>query len=487
MALAGSTTPSGGARRVARNSVVLAAGEAGGRVAMLALYAFMARAVAQADFGDFTSAASLAVLVTMAAFGMDYTITRLVARGEAEAGEAFWSSLVLKLAFGGLAVAGIAAVAAVGAYHPQVLQATLLIGFAVVVDLVTQSVQAVFRGIEDGHPVAVGLLVQRWVLAILGIGLLAGGQSVVAVAAGWLIASAAALGYSAWRLRTAGVALPRRIGVPGMRRILVDSLGLGLSAVFGGALSRLDIVLLGLLKASTAVALYGAAYRLFESTLFLTTAFVLASFPAMSRLGRDTSPTIGTALGQATKAVVLLTAPIAMTFALFAEPLVTTVYGNGFHGAAAPLRLLAPAIVLTSIFSVLCFTLAAQRRQWSIAGAMIAATAVNVGLNLLLVPGLAERGAALAMTLSLLLGDAALLVAAVRAAGRIPTVRVAAGPLAASAGMAVVALLLGTHDLASALPALLTYVAVLLIVERRLHPRDVDLLLLVLRRRPVTA
>jgi O-antigen/teichoic acid export membrane protein len=487
------TTPAdapapGGARRIALNSAIQAAGEAGSKVAMLALYAVMARRLGQDGFGDFTSAASLALFVMVAGFGTDYTVTRLVARGDATAGEAFWDAVVLKLALGTLGVAAVLAVALAGPYDPAVVQATALLGAAMVLDLVTMSLQATFRGVERMAPIAQGQLLQRFAIAVAGAVALGLGGSLVAVAAIWLAGSAGAVLYAAVRARRMRLTFPApaTVRLARLRHVLLDSYGLGLGAVFGAVMSRLDLVLLGIMKTSGAVALYGAAYRLFESTFVLTSAFALASFPALSRLSRDTTPTIGAAHQQAITVVMFVMAPVAVLFATFAAPMAETMYGADFAGAASAIRWLSGAVVLFGFFTVTGAVLASQGRQGALAAALGAGALINLALNLVLIPAYASDGAAAAMTASLLLTDAILFALAVRATGPLSAARIAAGPLVAAGAMAAVPLGLG-DDLVLVPVALAAYALVLVLVERRVFPDDLRLMLGALRRRPAAA
>lgn len=470
-------------RRVAVNSALQAGADAFGKLGMLVLYAVMAREAGQAAFGDFTSAASLAVLVMIAAFGMDYRVTRLVAREEAGAGEAYWSALLLKVVLGTIALAAVLGVAIFGPYEARVVVATALLGAAMVVELAMLTPQAVFRGMEQLQPVATALILYRGALTIVGVTLLVAGASVVAVAGAWLGSAVLAAAYTARRMRVSQLHLPRRITRASLWAVGVDSFGLGLAAVFGAAISRLDIVILGFLKDSESVALYGAAYRLVESTQFLTAAIALSSFPALTRLTRASSPTIGEATALATKVVLIVMAPIAGVFALYSEPLLGAIFGSSFREAGTTLELLAPVVVLAGLCSLVAFILTAQQRQWPVALSLGVAAATNVSLNLALIPAYEEEGAAVAMILTMLVMSGLLLPATFGVTGRMSILRVAAAPVAGCVAMVAVGLALGGAPV-TAFPALIAFVAVLTAVERRLYPADADVALLALRRRP---
>ena len=136
---------------------------------------------------------------------------------------------------------------------------------------------------------------QRYVTAAVGIVAMLGGAGVVAVAAIYLGGALLALVYGAWRL--ARRVRPSALVSPGRARALVRaSAALGVLVLLQTALFRLDAVILSQLKGNDAVGLYGVAYRLLESTLFLSYTFVAALLPTLSRLTAGTrTPSVGEA------------------------------------------------------------------------------------------------------------------------------------------------------------------------------------------------
>lgn len=470
-------------RRIAVNSALQAGALAFGQVGQLVLYAVMAREAGLLAFGDFTTAASLAIFVMVAAFGMDFRITRLVAREEPGAGEAFWCALVLKLMLGIVILACAVGVALAGPYSDTVTVTTLLLGATVLGDLAMLTPHAVFRGLERLRPVAMAIVLYRGVLAIAGTAVLLAGGPVEAVAAVWVGAVMIGLAYSFWKLHQAGINYPVRVSRGGMRAVALDSFGLGAAAVFGAVISRADIVILGLLTDSAAVALYGGALRLVESMQFLWAALALSAFPMLARLSATTTPTLGEAATVAVKVTLVVVAPIAVLYALYAEPILTAIYGPEFGEAGLILRLLAPTLVMAATTSVVTYLLTAQRRQKPILIALGVATVVNLVANVAIIPARGAEGAALAMMITMIVFSALFARATVRVTGRISPIRIAAGPVLAGAAMAAVGLGLGGSPL-GVVPALAAFGLVLAGFERWCYPADAERVVKSLRGRP---
>ena len=178
---------------------------------------------------------------------------------------------------------------------------------------------------------------------------------------------------------------------------------------------RIDAVLLSLLKPPRDVGIYAVAFRYLEWALMLPGIFMAAMFPiltaALTRGERDPREVIDRAFNF----LLLLAVPLALVFVVFAEPLVQLVAPNGFDDSVLPLRILAGAVVFTflnTIFSALLFAL---DRQAVLIWVSLAGLALNVGLNLLVIPRWSYDGAAAATVVTEALGAIAVFWLARRA------------------------------------------------------------------------
>jgi O-antigen/teichoic acid export membrane protein len=119
-------------------------------------------------------------------------------------------------------------------------------------------------------------------------------------------------------------------------------------------------------------------------------------------------------------------------------------------------------------------TLAAQDRQQAFPAISAAVLALNVSLNLILIPAMSLRGAAIAMAVSQLVLTALMLRLVAEVTASFSFLRIFGACAAGSAMMALVAVTLGSGLLSLFISAVL-YAVVFFAIEWRLH-RD-DLLL----------
>ena len=419
----------GVSRLVAKNAAVRATADLVGKVATLAWTVVAVHALTQQDFGAFSYALALMLLVSsFPAWGFDPVLVRRgsvspeqLTRLHTEA--IAWQTLLAVPVF---VLVGL--LAAVSRPSPEATAVVAIVLLAGVPELLSDTARASASARQEPAGVAIALVLQRLVTAAFIVGALWGGYGVLGAACGFLAGTLAG-----W---FAHVAALRRIDVhvrlsalswPGMREMLREARLLGLSAVVLVVLFRVDAVLLEAFKGDEAVAAYAVAYRLLETVLFVAWAIRQAVLPVMST-STGARVRAGYERGMAAAAFVYL--PFAAVCLVEAEQVLSLLFGSMYATQSAPmLRWLALApMVFTGAFLGFSVLVAGKRSGVLLAAALVSA-ATNIVLNLVLIPPLSGVGAAIATTVSygVLVG---IVVAAIRGTvGRIRMVR----PLAESA------------------------------------------------------
>ena len=177
--------------------------------------------------------------------------------------------------------------------------------------------------------------------------------------------------------------------------------------------------------------------------------------------------------------------PCAVMLAVLAEFFSRAIFGPDLVTAAGPLRILSLAVPLYGVFYLSNSLIVSRLGATAMAVIAAGMVAVNVVLNLLLVPEWREHGAAVAMLATEVLAVPVVVAIAARAVGGIRLFRTLGGPLIAGAAMAGAMLALG-----SPWPALgggmFVYAATLIAVERMVAPEDLRLVVAIVRRPPAT-
>ena len=470
-------TPGPATRRAAKNAAAVAAAQVAGKVATLAFTIAAARTLGRAEFGAFSYAISLALLVgTLPSWGFD---ALLVQRGSREPGRIpamlsetlVWRTAIAVPVFAAAGIAGFA-------IRPDTDSAValLLVLLATAIDVYADAGHAAAAAVQNQVGTSLSLVVQRFVTAALAIGALAAGFGLVGLTAAYLIGTA---------LGGAGVALSvRRLGIrldfSGMSLARLGKVGklsiaIGIDAVISLALFRIDQVLLGALKGDEAVGVYAAAYRLLETVLFLSWAVSKAVFPVMSATTEPWRIRRGVEQGFAAVAIVYI--PFGVGLWIEAEPVLRLLYGDAFAAAGAPAaRWLAAAPLAFALSYLGSYALLAQERRWAVVWTSLGALVANVGLNLALIPAHASTGAAAATTASYVVESVLVMAILIPSLGRPDLLRLLAPSVVAAALMAGT-LLLVHAGLAIEVPlGVALYGATWFLLARRFTPEHLALI-----------
>lgn len=481
-------------RRAARNTLIRAGGEIVGKLSTLALFAVLARELGERELGVFVFAfAFLGIALIPIGFGTDSYLLRESARERRAGGgtpsrEAldgiFWNVMALKAlaTVPVLLLGGAALVLLDYPAHTRLVVVVLAVGL--LLDLFAKSYHAVFNAYERSDLLVLTVVAQRLLTGALGVAALLSGRDLVTVSAIFSLGSLLHLVLGV-------VLLDRSIGTPrfsfapgGWRKLTSQGFPFAVQDVFIVILFKLDAVLLSVLAAESAVGRYGAAYRLLEATLFVSYALNGAFIAMYAYLDAETQPSIGAVFGRSIKIAVAILMPAAVVMGVLAEDVSALIFGRELADAGAPLRLLAPVVVLLSIVT-LCSSLISSQRS---AGAIMRISAVmvvlNVVLNLVLIPRSEDIGAAVAMLATEGLFAVVALGVAARIVGGLDWVVVLLGPVVAGAAMALVLLALRDTPFVAGATGTLLYGLVLVGWERMRNPDDLAFLARIVRRQP---
>jgi O-antigen/teichoic acid export membrane protein len=469
--------------RAAKNTFVRALAEIVGKLASFLLFAAIARQLGDADLGVYVFAfAFLQLAMGPVDFGLDRFVLREVAKDHSAVHRLLVDVLAMKLAIAVPVLAlSFLAVGLLG-YTEAARETVYLLAGGIFFDSVARVLFGLFMAHERGELVAAAVIVQRIAAAGLGLAALAAGYGIVTIAATYSAASLLSLLVSLVLLVRA-VARPRLVVSPrGWHRLVGASLPFGVQDIFSYMLFRADAVLLSLMATQVAVGLYGAAYRLFEATTFLSYAVSFAFQPMFSYLGKDSNPSIGSVFERSIKVALFTLVPLAVVFGVLAEPLCGAFFGSEFEEAAGALRLLAPVIVLDAVATLGGNLVASQGRPGTIIRVIAAVAALNIALNLALIPAFREEGAAGAMLLTEIAFVVAIVAIAARQVGRPHWGSMLAAPAIAGLTMAAVTVAGSASGLAVA-GGILAYFGCFLVVERLVSPDDLSFVARLVRRR----
>lgn len=466
-------------RRILRNVGISFVGQIVTWLTTLLLTVSYGRFLGDQQFGELFFAISFVSLVGFPIeFGFNQQIVRDVAQEPDRALCYPINVLLLKLVvwatlFG--AVLGISGVLHFP-YDERLLVA--LCGCTLLLDATTSTFGAVHIAAQRQFYPVIGLIIEKSLTLILAFLWLRAGGGVIAAAYALLIGAVAGLIWQAfWFIRMVGIRW--HLDFPLIRDLVMQSIPFLTYGVIGVIYYRVDTILLQAMTTTETVGIYGAAYRLFDTLVFLPNIVIVAvMYPVMSKLSISAEHQMKLAIEKSVNFLLVSGIPIMVGLIVAAPNIIGFLYHRSDFSQSVPvLQALAPGLALlylNSAWSTALMSLKLERQLPWIAGA---ALVFNVCGNLLLIPRMGGVGAAIVTSLTELL----LLALALRILPRdlLPTRSIATGikALGASMAMALVVVALSKLNILIIIPVAAVVYAAVATALATIPREDLDALL----------
>lgn len=416
-AAGGATVPvPGSAHVLLRNIGYLAGSQVSTWVASVLYIVVVTRAIGPRSNGELTSATAFyGMLAPLVGFGTGTYLVKEIAGDPARAPRLVASALTVKLLALPAAAATVVIYLVVDHFSRELTIVFLLYGLGFLPSICLPTLQAALQGIQRMGAIAVGGILNSLVYDVLVIVLvLLGDRSVILIATLLLVMGYVSLAVTVviyrrhfatqWRIRLRDVLRVIRGGLPFLATQVAYTLYVAA-----------DMLILSSLSSSTEVGWYGAVNQLFASLLFVSTILGTAWLPRMAAHARHDPAALRRETQLVVKLALLSAIPLAVGGSLIAGRLVLVIWGNAYAGASAPMAVLLLSLPATSICTVLYQVLVVRGRAGTWAAVMAVALALNVLGNIALVLWFRSEGhsTALAAAICLSLTEAGMAVVAI--------------------------------------------------------------------------
>lgn len=393
-------------KRTFSNIMMLMSGQIVTWISTLILAAAYGRFLGANGFGELYLATTFTSLVGFPIeFSFNQQIVRDVARDQSQAHRYITMGLALKAALW-IALFGLSLVlAALLGYSTTVRWLIALSGFSLLTMGISTTLISVQTAYLDVGMAKFGAVIEKVFDTAFAFILLRTGHGVIPVA---IVLVGGSVAGMLWQIvRTAKIIGIRFEWAPEVSKTLIRS---GLSFLAYGLIGviyyRIDTVLLSVYATDTAIGVYGAAYRLFDTLTFIPGIVVGAVMsPILAKYAVDTDKgKLRLAIEKSTTAMLLCSLPAAAGLIVTAPNIIGFIYQReDFTESEYVLQALAIGLVALYLNSVLTTVLVSvgQERKLPIMAAI--ALVFNVGLNVFLIPRYMDMGAAWATTLTELL------------------------------------------------------------------------------------
>ncbi len=166
--------------------------------------------------------------------------------------------------------------------------------------------------------------------------------------------------------------------------------------------TNLDVVMLRFMQGDTEVGYYNAAIKVKTILVTLITSLGTVLLPRLSYyVKKDKIDDFYRMIGKAVNFVVVAGLPMTIYFMLYAGESIQFLAGKGYEGAVLPMIILMPTVLLIGLSNITGIQiLTPQNLEQQVLNSIVCGAVVDFLLNLVLIPGMASSGAALATTIA---------------------------------------------------------------------------------------
>jgi len=372
----------------------------------------LARWLGAADLGLYTMIITIqAIAVLVASVGIPAAVIKYVAeykdRGDKlfqTTSIAFISSIIFGLVVGILiyTLSGILA----GLFHmPELARLLKILAFTFPFASILETLLGLFNGLRQMKTYAYIMVLQSFLMALFIVAFVWFGFGVQGAVWGIVLSVLGGCIFGLYRSRKF-LHLTLHGLLQGAKRLVSFGSQVFVANAFGLILAYTDILLIGYFLAAEDVGYYSVAVSVSTFFLLVPQAIQRITYPATSEYwSQNDHQALSRMIDKSMKYSACILLPLGLGVGFFAQDLVVGIFGQEFRDAAWPLCVLLIARVITGSTSVpvgLSFS-GVGRPDIPLKISGIAAAA-NVGLNVLLIPPWGILGAAIATTVSLLLG-----------------------------------------------------------------------------------
>lgn len=423
--------------RIFKNTGILIAGDVIDKLIYLVLVIYLTRYLGAIGFGKYSFVLAFLVFFRIVTdLGINMILVREVCRDPTKASKLMGNAAVIKLV---LSFSAIALAAIIISLLPSPTDTTTYV-YILSAILLFDSFSLLFSRIFQ-----VELKMKYFVLAnLIYRALSAGLIFLIIFSKGTLLQIIIVLVFSSFIRLMVNYLCSRKFVRPKFKidfelwRFLArESWPLALAGIFIIIFTRIDQVMLSMMRGDAAVGYYAASVNLVEALGIIPNAFMLSVFPLLSRFFATSRDIHKRTYALSFKYMAILAIPIAVGTTLLANPIIPFIYGNQFLPSVIVLQILiwANVFIFTgTIHYQLLISASKQKYGFLFSGT----TAVlNVVLNLGLIPRYGIVGAAIATAISLGTGAIIPLFPTATRAYAIALWRSILKPIIASAVMAV--------------------------------------------------
>ncbi|MBN1902626.1 flippase [Candidatus Sumerlaeota bacterium] len=277
---------------------------------------------------------------------------------------------------------------------PHVRSIICLLGITTIFNSMVYFFYGVFQGYEKMHLTALVRVLTTALICLAGWGALEQGFGIMGLAVANIIGNAAGVVFSLFFARKLWKGLFIRFERGRIVSLLKTAFPFGLFTFFSVIYIQIDNVMIYHIRGEEDLGIYAAATRIVIAVCFFTEAFMGTLYPMFSRFFIEDRKKLEKTYERAFWFLYITGLPAVIGLWRIANPLIVFLFGQTYEKSGPILSLLSVLIFLRFIDNVPATLLSAIGKQFIRTWMVIGASAMNIILNLFLIPRYSYYGAA---------------------------------------------------------------------------------------------
>jgi O-antigen/teichoic acid export membrane protein len=341
-------------------------------------------------------------------FGLQPFIVREVSRNKSLSSKYLANATLMKIILLATTCGLIIATINFFDYPQQTIKVVYLITLSVVFAAFRQIIYSIFQAYEKMEYQSLGQILNAG-LVFCGVMIARHlGSSVIGFASIYVIANIIVLGYSIAIINFKFFNFLTRpykfveFDWIFWKSTIKEALPFGLTGIFIAVYYHIDTVMLSFMvvDANTVIGWYNVAYRVVLIFITISSLYVTAIFPVMSRFFSSSKASLKFIFERSIKYMLLISIPVVFGITLLADKIILLVFGSEYVHSVIALQVLIWSFLFAAIGAVFGYLLNATNRQKTLTKIVGFGMLSNVSLNMLFIPKFSYIGASIATNLT---------------------------------------------------------------------------------------
>jgi O-antigen/teichoic acid export membrane protein len=388
-------------KRITKNTFYLIISDLINKILGLVFIFYVARFLGDTNFGKYSFALAFTLFIyTLTDIGLSNYMVRELARNIEKINCFIDNILSIKIILSLLSALLIVFLMQLLDYSEEMKHIIYIFSIFWIVSSFSYTLKSIFRSYEIMEYEALTSIIERLISFSYGIYLLFSGYGLIEISEAILFASIMSLLIGLYTV-CIKYHVPRfSVNIKIWKQILSNSVHFGLVSIFIVIYFKIDVIMLSFMKGNEVVGWYNASYILIDSLMFISSFYLISIYPVLSRYFIESKESMNLAYIESFRYLFVISLPIAIGTTLLSEEIILLIYGSEFVNSINVLKILIWSLILVSLNSLLGTVLRSANQQKINSLISLAAVALNIGMNLLLIPKYSLDGAAFATLLT---------------------------------------------------------------------------------------